>query len=95
MGTRQVEGTGGYSEGDERWLIRMMKKKPTDSLYHLSHGQREPVSYWSALSQRRTFLKKAKCGPNGPGPLRGTGNMLQQHYREKVTAILEGKGLVG
>jgi hypothetical protein len=27
-------------------------------LYHLSHGQREPVSYWSALSQRRTSLEK-------------------------------------
>jgi hypothetical protein len=36
----------------------MMQKEPTDSLYHLSHGQREPVSYWSALSQRRTAFKK-------------------------------------
>jgi hypothetical protein len=23
----------------------MARKKPTDSLYHLSHGQREPVSF--------------------------------------------------
>jgi hypothetical protein len=38
-------------------------KKPTDSLYHLSHGQREPVSIWSALSQRRTFPIKANAGP--------------------------------
>src|SRR6185312_179683 len=30
----------------------MGMKKPTGSLYHLSHGQREPVSFWFALSPR-------------------------------------------
>jgi hypothetical protein len=39
-------------------------KKPTDSLYHLSHGQREPVSFWSALSQRRTISYKSKRRTN-------------------------------
>jgi hypothetical protein len=30
----------------------MKRKKPTGSLYHLSHGQREPEGFWFALSPR-------------------------------------------
>jgi hypothetical protein len=40
------------------------KEKPTGSLYHLSHGQREPEGFLvRSLSQSRTRPEKANHGP--------------------------------
>jgi hypothetical protein len=45
---------------------RSGNKKPTVSLYHLSHGQREPVGLWFALSQSRTLPYLANLRPERP-----------------------------
>jgi hypothetical protein len=40
------------------------KKKPTDSLYHLSHGQREPVSFLVRSLPETNGFEKSKRRAN-------------------------------
>jgi hypothetical protein len=44
----------------------MVVKKPTDSLYHLSHGQREPVSFWVRSLPETNALGESKPRTKSP-----------------------------
>jgi hypothetical protein len=47
---------------------RRREKKPTDSLYHLSHGQREPVSFLVRPLPETNVLGKSKRRTNSRPP---------------------------
>jgi hypothetical protein len=66
----------------------LQRKKPTDPLYHLSHGHREPVGFRSALSQRRTPLGKANGGPIAENSHAFDFLLFQVIYCQKLMAIV-------